>query len=77
MATTQQPISVKSGTQTYLIECNRANSRIDEKAPTRQNGRWTTQCDFQLKRGDHITFFGGWSHASAESYLSVLNIYKA
>ena len=51
MATTQQPISGKAGTQTYLIECNRANSKIDENAPTRQNGRWTTQCDFNLNGG--------------------------
>ena len=32
---------------------------------------------FRLKRGDILTFFGGWSHPSSESYLSVLNIEKA
>ena len=32
---------------------------------------------FQLKRGDYVTFYGGWSHSSSESYLSVINIYKA
>ena len=44
----------KSGTQTFLIECNRGNSEIDANAPTSNNGKWTTQTDFEFKRGDRV-----------------------
>tara|TARA_B100001250_G_scaffold407055_1_gene427159 strand:- start:1521 stop:4148 length:2628 start_codon:yes stop_codon:yes gene_type:complete len=32
---------------------------------------------FRLERGDKLTFFGGWSHPSTETYHSVINIHKA
>ena len=32
---------------------------------------------FRLRRGDLLSFEGGWSHSSSESYLNNLNIYKA
>ncbi|GAG12170.1 unnamed protein product, partial [marine sediment metagenome] len=51
----QAPPAGQAGEQTYLIECNRANSKIDADTPQGQNSRWTTQCDFQLKRGDRVS----------------------
>jgi hypothetical protein len=32
---------------------------------------------FRLERGQTIEFEGGWSHGNAESYLPLINIYKA
>ena len=43
------------GTQTYIIECNRGKSVIDENAPQDQNAKWTTETDFQFKRGDRVS----------------------
>lgn len=45
---TQQP-NGRWGTQSYLIECNRATSKIDKDVPRNQNARWTTPSNFQLK----------------------------
>tara|TARA_R110000803_G_scaffold94043_2_gene161520 strand:- start:4156 stop:9546 length:5391 start_codon:yes stop_codon:yes gene_type:complete len=46
--------SEKSGTQTFLIECNRGNSVIDQNAPDSNNGKWSTQTDFSFERGDRV-----------------------
>lgn len=51
---TQQP-NGRWGTQSYLIECNRATSKIDKDVPRNQNARWTTPSNFQLKRGDKVS----------------------
>jgi len=40
--------SAKTGTQTFLIECNRGNSVIDQNAPDSNNGKWTTETDFSF-----------------------------
>lgn len=48
-----QPAGFK-GTQTFLIECNRSQSKIDKSAAEDQNARWTCQTNFNLKVGDRV-----------------------
>ena len=44
-----------NGVQSYLIESNRAGSAIDAGAPESNNGRWTSQTNMDLKRGDRVS----------------------
>ena len=48
----QEPIQY---TETHLIECTRNNSQIDTGNNAAQNAVWTTQTDFQVKKGDRIS----------------------
>lgn len=47
-------VESKPGTQTFLIEASRADSLIDggENTP---GAKWTTGCNFNLRRGDRIS----------------------
>jgi hypothetical protein len=42
-------------TQTFLIECSRANSSIDLKDGGDFNAKWTNETNFNLKRGDVVS----------------------
>ena len=48
----EQPISY---TETHIIECTRNNSQIDTGTEATQNAVWTTECDFQVKKGDKVS----------------------
>jgi len=43
------------GTDTYLIECGRENSLINDTDDESTNGTWTTACNMNLKRGDRVS----------------------
>ena len=43
-------------TQTFLIECSRANSLIDTKDGGDFNAKWTNEANFNLRRGDLVSF---------------------
>ena len=45
----------KEYTETHLIECTRNNSQIDTGNDAAQNAVWTTQTDFQVRKGDRIS----------------------
>ena len=42
-------------TQTFLIECSRANSLIDTKDGGDFNAKWTNEANFNLRRGDLVS----------------------
>ena len=44
-----------STTQTFLIECSRADSLIDTKETADYNSKWTNATNFNLKRGDVVS----------------------
>lgn len=44
-----------TGTQAYLIECNRGNSIIDSTAPDSNNAAWQCKTNFSFKRGDKVS----------------------
>ena len=46
--------AAQSGTQTFLIECNRGTSKIDANAPESNNAKWETEIDFSFQRGDRV-----------------------
>ena len=48
-------IGTINGVQSFLIESNRAGSAIDAGAPEANNGRWTSQTNIDLKRGDRVS----------------------
>lgn len=43
------------GTNTYLIECSRENSKINVDDDINTNGAWSNETEFGLKRGDRIS----------------------
>ena len=43
------------GTNTYLIECSRENSEINQEDNEDINGAWSNQVNFNVKRGDRIS----------------------
>ena len=43
------------GTNTYLIECSRENSEINQEDNEDTNGAWSNQVNFNVKRGDRIS----------------------
>ena len=43
------------GTNTYLIECSRENSKINIDDDINTNGSWSNETEFGLKRGDRIS----------------------
>ena len=43
------------GTETYLIECSRENSVINQTNNENTNGAWSNETDFVIKRGDKIS----------------------
>ncbi len=44
-----------STTQTFLIECSRADSLIDTKETADYNSKWSNATNFNLKRGDVVS----------------------
>ena len=48
----QQPIPY---VESHIIECTRNNSQIDTGNEAAENAVWTTQTDFQVKKGDRIS----------------------
>ena len=42
-------------TQTFLIECSRANSLIDTKDGGDFNSKWSNETQFNLRRGDVVS----------------------
>jgi len=42
-------------TQTFLIECSRADSLVDTKEDADYNAKWTNNTNFNLKRGDLVS----------------------
>ena len=43
------------GTNTYLIECSRENSKINVDDDIDTNGAWSNETEFGLQRGDRIS----------------------
>ena len=43
------------GTNTYLLECSRENSKINVDNNESTNGAWSNETSFNLMRGDRIS----------------------
>ena len=48
-------LGVVNGVQSYLVESNRSGSAIDRDAPEDNNGRWSSEANLQMKRGDRVS----------------------
>lgn len=48
-------LGVVNGVQSYLVESNRSGSAIDRDAPEDNNGRWSSEANLEMKRGDRVS----------------------
>ena len=48
-------LGVINGVQSYLVESNRNGSAIDRDAPDDNNGRWSSETNLEMKRGDRVS----------------------
>ena len=47
--------STFQNTETFLIECSRANSLVDSNDGADFNAKWLTSTNFNLRRGDQVS----------------------